>query len=70
LVIRFDALLDFFQLLDFHAIARFRDAVVEKDVAITVATEGFDFSEDFLGGHRIVFQRVCHSGRKRSNGYG
>jgi hypothetical protein len=25
--------------------------MVEKDVAVAVATEGFEFSEDFLGGH-------------------
>ena len=46
---------DFFKLIDFHAVARFCDAMIEKDVAVAVAAERFDFSEDFLGGHRIVF---------------
>src|ERR1039457_1489028 len=40
--------------------------MVEKDVAIAVAAEGFDFSEDFLGGHRIVFYHLCHSGGRAS----
>ncbi len=29
--------------------------MIEKDVAGAVAAERFDFSEDFLGGHRIAF---------------
>jgi hypothetical protein len=59
--------LDFLQLIDLHAVARLGDAMVEKDVAVAVAAEGFDFSKDFLGGHRIILYPLCHSGRRASN---
>src|SRR5438445_12931926 len=52
-IIHFDAFLDFFKFIDFYAVARFGNAMVEKDVAVAVTAKGFDFSEDFLGSHRM-----------------
>jgi hypothetical protein len=66
-IIHFDAFLDLLKLLDFHALARFGDAMVEKDVAVAVAAQRFDLSQDFLGGLMIVLYPLCHSGRRASS---